>query len=56
MGYWSWFTVGALIGVAQLGLSLLRRPIYQGHPFQAFAFVAIAGGAVYGTILWFLFG
>jgi hypothetical protein len=56
MGYWGFFLIGAGIGAAQLALSLLRRPIFGGYPFQAFGFAGIAGGAIYGTILWLLFG
>lgn len=55
MGYWGWFAAGALIGAAQLGISLLRRPVPGGYPIQALAFSALAGGAVYGTILWLIF-
>ena len=56
MGYLAWFAVGGIVGAAQLGWSLARRPIIGGHPFQAFAFAIVAGGLVYGTILWLIFG
>lgn len=47
-----WFLIGAGLGVVQMGVSLVRKPISMGHPIQGFAVAAILGAAIYGTILW----
>jgi hypothetical protein len=54
VNFWVAFVIGALVGCATLGWSLLKRPIYDGHPIQGFAFAAVVGGLVFGTIIWLI--
>lgn len=56
MGYLEWAAIGAVLGMVQMAISLLRRPIFGGHPIQGFLTVAILGALIYGTILWLIFG
>lgn len=59
-----WFGIGAGLAVLQVVISLVRRPnrglipMLQGggYPIQAFLFTAVLGAAVYGTVLWLIFG
>ena len=55
MPSWGWFVIGAGLGIAQLAWSVLRSPLAADHHAQGFAFAAVAGAAVYGTILWAIF-
>lgn len=54
MSYWVAFAIGAFLGCVSLGWSLIKRPIYGGHPIQGFATSAVIGGLVYGTIIWLI--
>lgn len=47
---WENFAIGAGIGLASFGWSLIRRPIYGGYPFQG-----AAAAALIGAVLWGLF-
>jgi len=49
-----WFAIGGVLGMAQLGVSLIRRPTTMGHPIQGFVAAAILGALIYGGILWLL--
>lgn len=51
-----WFAIGAAIGIASVGYSLLRRPTRMNYPIQGFATAAVLGAATFGTILWLVFG
>lgn len=51
-----WFIAGGFLGAGQMALSLMRKPISGGHPIQGFAVAALLGAAIYGTILWLVFG
>ena len=55
-----YFVIGAVIGVIQFAINLIRMPTSMNYPFQAFAVSAVYGTAVYGTIIWavatFVFG
>lgn len=51
-----WFVIGAIIASIQLTVSLHRSGQREGHYGQAYLFAAVAGAAVYGTVLWLVFG
>ena len=52
---YAWFLIDGGLGVVQLAISLIRRPVYNGHPVQGFVVVAVLGAAIYGTALWATF-
>ncbi|MFU0505842.1 hypothetical protein [Pseudaminobacter sp. NGMCC 1.201702] len=47
-----WFIVGAALGLAQLIINLVRKPISGEYATQAFGTAVVLGAAVYGTTLW----
>lgn len=51
-----WFIIGAALGMASLGFSLLRKPMAGDYPIQGFATAAVLGAAIFGTVLWLIFG
>lgn len=55
-----YFIIGAVFCVLQTvfrgGSVGFARFLQMPHPFQALAFAVVAGAAVYGTILWLVFG
>lgn len=53
MTYFIAFLVGAIIGCGLLAWSLVKRPLpHARHPVQGFMFAAIAGGLIFGTVIW----
>jgi hypothetical protein len=48
-----WF-IGAVLGCAQVGHRAVTHPGLARHPIQGFAFAAVMGAVVYGSILWLL--
>jgi hypothetical protein len=47
-----WFIAGAALGLAQLTINLIRKPIVGAYATQAFGTAVVLGAAVYGTTLW----
>lgn len=47
-----WFLIGAGLGVLQMVISLIRRPVTGGHPIQGLVTAAVLGALVWGTLLW----
>jgi hypothetical protein len=47
-----WFIVGAGMGCAQLAYRLIKWPRDVDRPILRYAFAAVMGAAVYGSILW----
>lgn len=47
-----WFIVGAGMGCAQLAYGLIKWPRDVDRPILRYAFAAVMGAAVYGSILW----
>jgi hypothetical protein len=47
-----WFIYGAIIGCLQLAWSIWRYPVPVNYPLQGFVVSALAGAAIYGSLLW----
>jgi len=51
-----WFAIGAALGMAIVGINLIRHPMDVNYPIQGFLFSAALGAAVIGLPLWLIFG
>ncbi len=51
-----WFVLGAVLGVVQLVVRLHREPPEADNLLVGVLVSALLGAALYGTILWLIFG